>query len=86
MALVDEPQDRVLTRENGGVNSAAMQAELDALEANLTQLLERYQSVRQENMKLRQQLVTQENANRQLSDKLAEARTRLETLFNKLPD
>jgi len=63
-----------------------MQVELDTLEANLAQLLERYQAVRGENMKLRQQVVAQENANRQLSDKLAEARARLETLFNKLPD
>ena len=63
-----------------------MQAELDVLEANLSQLLERYQAVREENMKLRQQTVTLENTNRQLTDKLSEARARLASLFNKLPD
>ena len=63
-----------------------MQAELDDLETKLTQLVERYQSLREENVKLRQQLVSQENANRQLAEKLTEARTRLASLFNKIPD
>lgn len=63
-----------------------MQTELDALESKLTQLLEHHQALRADNLKLRQQVVNQENANKQLSDKLAEARARLETLVNKLPD
>lgn len=63
-----------------------MQAELDALENKLAQILERYQSMREENLRLRQQLVTMENANKQLSDRLAEGRSRMESLLNKIPD
>jgi small-conductance mechanosensitive channel len=63
-----------------------MQAELDALEAKLAQMLERYQAMRAENIKLRQQVVSLENTNKRLSERLEEARGRLETLFNKLPD
>jgi predicted nuclease with TOPRIM domain len=63
-----------------------MQAELDDLESKLAQLLERYQSMRGENLKLRQQVVSLENANKRLSERLDEARGRMESLFNKLPD
>jgi len=63
-----------------------MQAELDALEAKLAQMLERYQVMRGENLKLRQQLVNMENANKRLNERLDEARGRIESLYNKLPD
>ncbi len=63
-----------------------MQAELDALENKLAQILERYQGMRVENLRLRQQLVAMENANKQLSDRLTEARGRMESLLNKIPD
>ncbi|MBU1666162.1 MAG: hypothetical protein KKG92_12285 [Gammaproteobacteria bacterium] len=63
-----------------------MQAELDALENKLAQILERYQSMREENLRLRQQLVAMENANKQLSDRLTEGRSRMESLLNKFPD
>lgn len=76
----------VLTRENAGNYSAVMQAELDALEHKLTQLLERYQATREENIRLRQQVVNLENSNKQLSDRLVEARDRMESLFNQIPD
>ncbi len=76
----------MLTRENAANYSADMQAELDALETKLAQVLERYQSMRGENLKLRQQVVALENGNKQLSERLEEARGRMETLFNKLPD
>lgn len=75
-----------MTRENAGNYSAGMQAELDALENKLAQILERYQSMREENLRLRQQLVTMENANKQLSDRLAEGRGRMASLLNKIPD
>lgn len=65
---------------------SAMQAELDALENKLAQMLERYQTMREENLKLRQQVVTLESTNKQLSDRLEEARARMETLFSKIPD
>ena len=63
-----------------------MMQELDTLEAKLTQLLERYHAVRGDNTRLRQQLVTLENSNKALSERLAEASSRMEDLFNKIPD
>ncbi|MCP5278789.1 MAG: cell division protein ZapB [Thiobacillus sp.] len=63
-----------------------MQAELDALESKIAQMLERYQAMRGENLKLRQQVVSLENANKRLSERLDEARGRMESLFNKMPD
>ncbi len=63
-----------------------MQAELDTLESKLAQMLERYQSMREETLKLRQQVVSLESNNKLLSDRLAEARSRMEALLNKIPD
>jgi len=76
----------LLTGENAGNYSAGMQAELDALESRLAQMLERYQAMRGENLKLRQQVVSLENANKRLGERLDEARNRMESLYNKLPD
>lgn len=75
-----------MTRENAGNYSAGMQAELDALESKLSQILERYQGMREENIRLRQQLVTMENSNKQLSERLNEARSRVESLLTRIPD
>jgi len=75
-----------LTRENAGNYSAAMHAELDALETKLALMLERYHAMRDETLKLRQQVVTLESNNKQLSERLEEARGRLEVLFDKIPD
>jgi predicted nucleic acid-binding Zn-ribbon protein len=63
-----------------------MQAELDALESKLTQVLERYQATSEEGVRLRQQVVVLENANKQLNERLLEARRRLESLLDKVPD
>lgn len=63
-----------------------MLEEMDALETKLAQLLERYQAMREENFRLRQQMVAMENANKLLTERLAEVRGRMESLFNKLPD
>ena len=76
----------MLTRENGGNYSAGMQAELDTLESKLAQMLERYHAMREENLKLRQQVVALESGNKMLGDRLEEARGRMETLLNKIPD
>jgi len=76
----------VLTRENAGNYSAGMQAELDALETKLALMLERYRSMRDETLKLRQQVVSLESNNKHLSDKLEAARVRTEALYNKIPD
>ncbi len=63
-----------------------MQEQLDHLESKIAQILERHQAMRQENLRLRQQVVMLENTNKLLSERLAEARGRMETLFNQLPD
>ncbi len=63
-----------------------MHAELDALESKLALILERHQGMRGENIRLRQQLVTLENTNKQLSERLSEARSRMESLLTKIPD
>jgi cell division protein ZapB len=80
------PEDRLLTRQKGANYSPAMQAELDALEGRITQLLERFQALRLENLKLRQQVVSLESDNKKLRERLDEAGTRLESLYNRLPD
>jgi predicted nucleic acid-binding Zn-ribbon protein len=63
-----------------------MLEQLDTLEVKLTHLLERYQRLRDENVRLRQQVVAMEDANKVLTDRLGEARGRMEALFNKIPD
>jgi len=63
-----------------------MLEQLVDLEGKLSLLLERWQALRQENVRLRQQVVALENDNKLLSERLAEARERIEALYNKLPD
>ncbi|KAF0103355.1 MAG: hypothetical protein FJ209_12005 [Betaproteobacteria bacterium] len=63
-----------------------MQTELDMLESRLTQMLDRYRAMREETLKLRQQVVALENSNKQLTERLEEARSRMETLLNRIPD
>ncbi len=63
-----------------------MQTELDMLESRLTQMLDRYRAMREETLKLRQQVVTLENSNKQLTERLEEARSRMESLLNRIPD
>ncbi|MBI5330322.1 MAG: hypothetical protein HZB71_06885 [Betaproteobacteria bacterium] len=63
-----------------------MQNELDALEVKLAQVLERFQAMREENIRLRQQVVSLENANKQLLERQAEARARVESLMDRIPD
>ncbi len=63
-----------------------MQAELDTLESKLAQMIERYQNMREETLRLRQQVVTLESANKLLAERFETARGRMETLLNKIPD
>jgi cell division septum initiation protein DivIVA len=63
-----------------------MLQELEALETKLTQLLETHRALREENVRLRQQLVALENSNKLLSGRLDAARSRVENLFEQLPD
>jgi hypothetical protein len=63
-----------------------MLEELDTLEAKLLKLLEHHRRLSAENVRLRQQVGAMENANKLLSDRLADARGRMENLFNRLPE
>ena len=63
-----------------------MLEQLVDLEGKLSLLLERWHALRQENVRLRQQVVALENDNKLLSERLAKARERVEGLYNKLPD
>ncbi len=63
-----------------------MQAELDALESKLAQMLERHHGMRAENLRLRQQVVALENTNKHLADRLNETRARIEALHDKIPE
>jgi cell division protein ZapB len=77
---------RVLTREDPDHYSVPMEAELDTLDAKITQLIQLCQRLREDNSDLRQQLVATQNQNKQLTDKIEGARNRLEALLSRIPD
>lgn len=66
--------------------SPGMHAELDTLEAKIRQVAELCQALRRDNIALRQQLVTAQQDNKQLTARLNEAKTRLNTLLDSLPE
>ncbi len=63
-----------------------MQAELDALESKLAQLVQLSQRLRTENHQLRQELAITLSQGRQYNDKMENARKRLEHLLEQLPE
>lgn len=63
-----------------------MQAELDALEQKLNQLVQLSLRLRAENHKLRQDLVTALSQKRKSDDKISSAQSRLELLLSTLPE
>lgn len=63
-----------------------MDAELTALEEKINQFVQLCQHLRAENTQLRQQLATALNENKRLTDRIQGARTRLETLLEKIPE
>jgi len=63
-----------------------MHAQLDALEDRIRQVAELCHTLRQENIALRQQLITAQQDNKQLTTRLDAARTRLEALLDSLPE
>ncbi|MDP1925555.1 MAG: hypothetical protein Q8K57_12340 [Thiobacillus sp.] len=63
-----------------------MHAELDTLEAKIRQVAELCQSLRQDNIALRQQLLTSQQDNKQLNTRLDAAKTRLHALLETLPE
>jgi len=63
-----------------------MHAELDTLEAKIRQVAELCQTLRTENIALRQQLLAAQQDSKQLSTRLDAAKTRLQTLLETLPE
>lgn len=65
--------------------SVHMEDELANLEAKISQMAALCQQLRRENIELRQQLAATSGDNKLLARKIAEAKTRLETLLEKIP-
>lgn len=63
-----------------------MDAQLRSLEDKINQFVSLCQRLRADNQQLRQQLASAQNENKQLSDKIGAAKTRLETLLSHIPE
>lgn len=63
-----------------------MKAEFDTLEHKLAQLVQLSQHLRAENHELRQALAESQSDHRLCSDKVDQAKTRLEKLLEQLPE
>jgi cell division protein ZapB len=63
-----------------------MEAELDALDDKISQLVQLTQKLRRDNIQLRQQLVSAQNENKRLAEKVTTAKGRLEVLLTQIPD
>jgi len=63
-----------------------MHAELDSLETKIRQVAELCHTLRQENTALRQQLLSVQQDNKQLTTRLDAAKTRLQALLETLPE
>ena len=66
--------------------SRAMHAELDTLEAKIRQVAELCQTLRRDNIALRQQLLSSQQDNKQLTTRLEAAKARLQALLETLPE
>lgn len=65
--------------------SAGMDADLKALEEKVARLIALCQSLREENVQLRQELAQAQDDTRQLRDNMVQASARLEALIERLP-
>lgn len=63
-----------------------MHTELDLLEAKIRQVAELCQSLRQENIALRQQLLAAQHETKQLTARLDAAKARVQGLIDTLPE
>jgi cell division protein ZapB len=75
-----------IDRPHAAPYSPAMHAELDTLEAKIRQVAELSQTLRRENIALRQQLLTAQQDNKQLTTRLEAAKVRLTALLDTLPE
>ncbi len=63
-----------------------MDVELKSLEAKIGQFVALCQRLRADNHELRQQLAAAQNDNKQLSEKVGDAKSRLESLLVQIPE
>jgi cell division protein ZapB len=63
-----------------------MDVELKSLEDKINQFVMLCQRLRSDNHELRQQLASAHNDNKQLNDKIGDAKTRLESLLAQIPE
>lgn len=63
-----------------------METELSHLEGKINQLIQLCQRLRNDNHELRQQLAGLQSENKQLSDKIAQAKERLEKILSQIPE
>ena len=63
-----------------------MEAELKSLEDKINQFVALCARLRADNHQLRQQLASAQSENKQLSDKVGDARMRLESLLMQIPE
>ncbi len=63
-----------------------MDVELKSLEAKINQFVTLCQRLRSDNHELRQQLASAHNDNKQLNEKIGDAKTRLESLLAQIPE
>ncbi len=63
-----------------------MDTELKSLEDKIGQFVALCQRLRTDNHQLRQQLATAQNENKQLTDKISDAKNRLESLLTQIPE
>lgn len=83
-ACINQPYR--LTYQHFSIYSQCMENELNTLESKLEQLIQASGKLRAENHQLRQELAHALSSNRQFSDKMESAKTRLEKLLVTLPD
>jgi len=76
----------VLTYQNFLNYSVTMDVELKSLEDKINQFVALCQRLRTDNHELRQQLASAHNDNKQLSEKIGDAKTRLESLLTQIPE
>ena len=63
-----------------------MDIELKSLEDKINQFVTLCQRLRTDNHELRQQLASAHNDNKQLSEKIGDAKTRLESILTQIPE
>jgi uncharacterized protein (TIGR02449 family) len=75
-----------LTCELTANYSVPMESELNSLDEKLSELIKLCQRLRKDNLDLRQELDSALNQNRQLTEKIESARSRLAALVSQIPD